>query len=322
MVDRQVAGTASESAGRSVASDVAGHQVAGTASEFAVRVRSDVSGVAARSTRLDQQDRLLLLAGRLTDRDRHLCQLLYEHRVLTTGQVADVGFTGLRKAQRRLVVLHHLDVVDRFRPRGWPGSDPYHFTLGPAGAAVIAADRGISLADLGWRRDTAAALAISQRLTHTVGVNGFFTALLAAARPRPHAQLAAWWSERRCAAAWGTLVRPDGYAIWVDDDGRVPFFLEYDTGSERLARLAGKLGGYARLAAAAGHPTWVCFTFPTPAREAAARRVLGHPTVRVATAALRPGISPDGSVWLAVGDPGPRRRLADLGHPDRILPRR
>lgn len=281
--------------------------------------RSDRIGGSARSTQADRDARLLLLAGRLTDRDRQLCQLLYEHRVLTTSQVADVGFTGLRKAQRRLVVLHHLDVVDRFRPRGWPGSGPYHFTLGPAGAAVIAADRGVLLADLGWRRDTAAALAISQRLGHTVGVNGFFTALLAAARTLPHAQLAAWWSERHCAAAWGALVRPDGYAIWVEDGGRLPFFLEYDTGSERLHRLAGKLGGYARLAAAAGHPTWVCFSFPTPAREAAARRVLGHPAVPVATAALRPGISPDGSVWLAVGDPGPRRRLADLGHPDRLL---
>lgn len=302
MVDRQVAGTASESAVR--------------------RARSDVSGVSARSSRLDQSDRLLRLAGRLTDRDRHLCGLLHDHRVLTTSQVADVAFTGLRKAQRRLVVLHHLEVVDRFRPRGWSGSGPYHFTLGPAGAAVIAADRGIPLADLGWRRDTAAALAVSQRLGHTVGVNGFFTALLAAARTHPDAQLVTWWAERRCAAAWGSLVRPDGYAIWVEGGGRLPFFLEYDTGSERLARLAGKLDGYARLAAAAGHPTWVCFTFPTFAREAAARRVLGHPAVPVATATLPPAARPDGPVWLAVGDPGPRRRLADLGHPERILPGR
>lgn len=239
--------------------------------------------------------------------------------MLTTGQVADVAFTGLRKAQRRLVVLHHMEVVDRFRPRSWSGSGPYHFTLGPAGAAVVAADRGLPLDDLGWRRDAAAALAVSQRLAHTVGVNGFFTALLRAARTRPDAQLAQWWSERRCAAAWGALVRPDGYAIWVDGGGRVPFCLEYDTGSERLARLAGKLDGYARLARAAGHPTWVCFAFPTPAREAAARTVLGHAEVPVATAALPPGAPPDGPAWLAVGDPGPRRRLDDLGHPSRVL---
>ena len=32
-------------------------------------------------------DRLAALAGRLTDRDRRLCQLLWEHRVLTTGQL-------------------------------------------------------------------------------------------------------------------------------------------------------------------------------------------------------------------------------------------
>lgn len=269
---------------------------------------------------MDRQARLWELAGRLTDRDRQLCQLLSEHRVLTTAQVADVAFTGLRKAQRRLVVLHHLEVLDRFRPRCWAGSGPYHFTLGPAGAAVVAADRGIPAGDLGWRRDTAAALAISQRLGHTVGVNGFFTALLRTARTRPGAALAEWWPERRAIAAWGELVRPDGYAVWVDGPARLPFFLEYDTGTERLARLAGKLDGYAALARAAGHPTWVLFAFPSPGREAAARRVLAHREVPVATAALRPGAAPDGPLWLTVGDPGPRRRLADLGHPTRVLP--
>lgn len=260
-----------------------------------------------------------MLGERLTDRDRHLARLLYEHRVLTTGQIADVGFTGLRKAQRRLVVLHSLRVVDRFRPRTWAGSGPYHFTLGEAGATVVAADRGVPLADLGWRRDSAAALAVSQRLGHQVGVNGFFTALLRAARTHPNCALDQWWSERRCAAAWGQLVRPDGYGVWAEGGERMPFFLEYDTGSERLARLAGKLDGYAALAAAAGHPTWLLFAFPNPGRETAARTVLAHPAVPVATAALPAGTGPDRPCWQPVGQAGPRRALADLGHPNRVL---
>jgi hypothetical protein len=263
--------------------------------------------------------RLRALAGRMTERDRLVCRLLFEHRVLTTRQVADVGFGHLRKAQERLVVLYRFEVVDRFRPRSWAGTGPYHFTLGPAGAAVVAAERGVEVAALGWRRDAAAGLATSQQLGHLVGVNGFFTALVRSARQGRASRLAVWWSERRCAAAWGEVARPDGYGVWAEASQRVPFLLEYDNGTERLARLAAKLAGYAELARAAGHPTWVLFRFPSAGREAAARRVLAHADVAVATAVLAPGAAPDAAVWLAVGDTGPRCRLGALGHPSRVL---
>jgi cell wall-associated NlpC family hydrolase len=106
------------------------------------------------------------MVGRLTQRDRTICRLLYEHRVLTTSQIADVGFASLRKAQERMALLHRLEVADHFRPRSWAGTGPYHHTLGPAGAAVIAAERGVEVRDLPWRRDAATALAASQRLGH------------------------------------------------------------------------------------------------------------------------------------------------------------
>ena len=38
-----------------------------------------------------------------------ICRLLYDHRVLTTSQVADIGFGSLRKAQERLSVLYALE---------------------------------------------------------------------------------------------------------------------------------------------------------------------------------------------------------------------
>ena len=262
--------------------------------------------------------RLLELVGRLTGRDRTICRLLYEHRVLTTCQIADVGFASLRKAQERMALLHRLEVTDHFRPRSWAGTGPYHHTLGPAGAAVIAAERGVEARDLAWRRDGATALAASQRLGHLVGTNGFFTALVRSARRHPGSELAEWWSEGRCAAVWGQMVRPDGYGVWVDGDRRLPFLLEYDCGTERLARLQGKLPGYARLARAAKHPTWVLFCFGSPAREAAARKVLRHPAVPVATAVVERGATPDEAVWLALCDTE-RRRLVDLGHPSRAL---
>lgn len=258
------------------------------------------------------------MVGRLTQRDRTICRLLYEHRVLTTSQIADVGFASLRKAQERMALLHRLEVADHFRPRSWAGTGPYHHTLGPAGAAVIAAERGVEVRDLPWRRDAATALAASQRLGHLVATNGFFTALLRTCRRHPGSELAEWWSEQRCAAVWGKVVRPDGYGVWVEDDRRLPFLLEYDCGTERLARLEAKLPGYARLARAAKHPTWVLFCFTSPAREAAARKVLRHPAVPVATAVVERGATPDGPLWLALSDSG-RRRLVDLGHPSRAV---
>src|SRR5580693_1434236 len=54
----------------------------------------------------DLDQRLLGVLGRITERDRYLCRLLDEHRVLTTSQVADVAFTGERRARMRLAELY------------------------------------------------------------------------------------------------------------------------------------------------------------------------------------------------------------------------
>ncbi len=270
------------------------------------------SASASRRGWRDLDARLLAVIGRLTERDRHLCRILDDHRVLTTAQVADVGFTGERRARMRLSELYALDIVDRFRPQAWGKPAPYHWVLGPLGAALVAAETGADLADLSWRRSLAHDLAASQRLAHLVGTNGLFTALLRAARTRPGSALTEWWSERRCAREWGEVVRPDGYGIWTERGTNLPFLVEYDNGTERLDRLAAKLNGYVRLAEAAGHPNWVLFTFPGPRREAEARRVLAHQDVPVATTARTPGAAPDGAVWLPVAYSGQRLRLAEL----------
>lgn len=231
--------------------------------------------------------------------------------MLTTPQVADVAFSGERRARMRLAELYALDVLDRFRPQAWGSPAPYHWVLGPLGAAVVAAEVGADPGDLSWRRSLAHDLAVSQRLAHLVGCNGLFTGLLRAGRTRPGCALEEWWSERRCAREWGEVVRPDGYGIWTEQHTTLPFLVEYDNGTERLDRLAHKLDGYARLAAAAGHPNWVLFSFAAPRREAEARRVLAHPSVPVATTARTDRTAADGPVWLPVA--GTRRlRLVDL----------
>jgi hypothetical protein len=116
--------------------------------------------------------------------------------VFTTDQLAQLFFDSHDRAEHRLKQLTDAAVLARFRPytRHGEGSAPYHYVLGPAGAAVLAAEQETTVGRLGYRADKALELAHSQRLAHTAGVNGFFTALAAAARrQRPsHAALAAW----------------------------------------------------------------------------------------------------------------------------------
>ena len=259
----------------------------------------------------DLEARLLAVVGRLTKRDRQLCRLLAEHRVLTTAQVADVGFDGERRARLRLAELYSFDVLDRFRPRAWGRPAPYHWVLGPLGAALVAAEAGVEASALS-RRHLVADLASSQRLGHLVGVNGFFCGLLRSARTRTGCRLEQWWGERRCAREWGEVVRPDGYGVWSEAGAVLPFLLEYDNGTERTERLRAKLDGYANLAVAAGHPNWVLFSFPGLRRELDARRALAHPTVPVATASRSTTAAPDGQIWLPVGAGSRRLGLAQL----------
>jgi hypothetical protein len=267
----------------------------------------------ASAVRRRVDDRLVLeAAGRLTDRDRYLCRLLLDHQVLTTEQIRSVGFASQRRTQLRLSQLRQLRVLDRFQPLARIGSAPQHWILDTLGALVLAAEQGVDPSELAWRRDKAIALAANAQLAHLVGVNGLFCSLLAAARVRPGSELVLWWSARRCAGAWGSVVRPDGYGVWSESDRRVAFLLEYDNGTETLTRLADKLDRYTHLFAATGQRIPVLFAFPGPHREAEARRVLRHPAVPVATASLAPGQSPADAVWLPAGADRTRLALIDL----------
>jgi hypothetical protein len=279
------------------------------------------------------------LAARLTARDRWLLRMLHEHRVLTTTQITQLAFGTTRAATARMLTLYQHRAADRFRPLTPSGSAPLHFVLDEAGAAVLAAEDGITPAELGYRRDRTLAIALSPRLAHTTGASSFFTALAAAARESSGtAALQCWWPERRCAALWGDQARPDGYGRWHEHTpGTTPrttdFFLEYDTGTENLNRLIAKLAGYRDLAARTAIPTPVLFWLPTPRREAALRARLNGPpppgTPDAATAAAIPGVpvataahgtSPAGPAWLPAGSTGPRIRLTQLTPPGTPAP--
>ena len=248
----------------------------------------------------------LRVLRQLTARDRFMLDLVADHQVFTTGQLTAVAFDSPARAQHRLLVLYRLGIFDRLRWYQPAGSQAWHYTLGPVGAAIIAAGRAVTPPRPAVLRDRALRLATSSRLAHLLGVNGFFTALHARARHTPGSQLELWWSERKAAAEFDNLTRPDGYGRWTEQGRTVDFFLEYDTGSEPLHRLVDKLPGYADLATAGGPAGPVLFHLPGPRREAGLHRLLTSSPVPFATTTGQCAAGhPAGPIWLPTG--GTRR---------------
>jgi hypothetical protein len=251
---------------------------------------------------------------RLTPRDRLLLDLLDQHKTFTTEQIHTLAFTSLARTRIRLGQLHTREVLDRFRHYQRPGSQSWRWTLGPIGAAILAAGRGATLPRPAAVRDATARIAMSPTLAHLVTTNGFFVALSAHARTAPAARLSRWWNEARCREAVATVVRPDGHGVWHDGGRAVPFWLEADLGTETLSRVVGKLTGYAALPPTRAYP--VLFWLPTGAREVNMHAYLtrsGVPDgVTVATAAADTAPDgPAGPVWRVAGRGG-RVTLADL----------
>ncbi|GGN83232.1 hypothetical protein GCM10011610_35450 [Nocardia rhizosphaerihabitans] len=269
------------------------------------------------------------LVRALTERDRWVLRMVFEHRVLTTDQLADLAFPTVKIARRRLALLHTYHVLDRFRPMRSRGTAPHHWTLAPAGAAVLAAEVGVRVRDLGYNHQTTLAVAHSLHLTHTLGVNQWFTTLVT----QPHGvRVARWWSETRCQRLWGDLARPDAYGRCTHGETVLDFFLEYDLGTTSLPRVAAKLHGYAELARTTGAMVPVLLWVPSTVREANARAALRQVWERlpdpgqvpVATAAAEllaasPAASPAEQVWLPLHTSSARQRLPELGT---VWPRR
>ena len=258
--------------------------------------------------------------ARLTDRDLALIELLHEHRVLTGDQITRLYFTAAATARHRLVELTRRQVLARFRRRLDIGSQHWRYTLGPVGATLHAAAHGDPLPRPARVAAQHLALARSPRLDHLIATNEVFVALAHHARTHPHpdpsagvgdsggratragaapdtgpddrAALAVWWSERQATAAFGTIVRPDGYGEWVEHGRRVGFFLELDQGTEPLARLVDKLTGYTHLTElGAAHP--VLILLPTTLRESHLHQLLRtHPHAAAPDRPHTPGAAP------------------------------
>lgn len=258
---------------------------------------------------------------RLLDRDRRLLSILAEHKVLTTDQIAALEFTSTRRAQDRLRKLREMGMLFAFRESLYGGgTSQTRHALGYLGARLVAAQRAEKPPAPGAHALMLERLACSPTLAHCLGVNGFFCALAAHRNPARHrdaaspdrvAGLTQWWSERQCADCFRVDlysgetvgVRPDGYGCWEQHGRAVRFFLEYDTGTESLTTLTGKLAAYQRF------PTdefgILLFSLHSTRRETAARTALHkaldgyEPGFAIATTARdhTHRDSPAGPVW-------------------------
>jgi hypothetical protein len=269
--------------------------------------------------------------GALTDRDRRILALLVEHRVATADQIARVEFPCATRARGRLCRLAERGILARFRPYQRPGSRPWHYTVGPLGAAITAAATGTRTPRASLITEATRRIEHSPNLTHQLGVVEFFTLLYAAARNLPGAALAEWWSETTTAAECYGIIRPDGYGHWIEPTPHhqhsrreVRFFYEHDRGTEPLTTILAKIDKYAALTAA--HPRItlpVLIEVPNHTRESNLHRALigrrarsRQPRVLVATTNTdyinAAGHNPAEPVWWSAGTTDTRHRLVNL----------
>jgi hypothetical protein len=254
---------------------------------------------------------------RLTPRDRWLIDLLHQHQTFSTEQIAAIGFDNLHTARNRLNLLAHRQVLAQFRDCIRPGSQSWRWTLGFLGAAYIAARDGTPTPRRATIADRVNRLGASPRLAHLLGVNAFFTDLMAHARHASDTRLDMWWPERDCEKAAGDYTRPDGFGSWTEHHRTLTFWLEYDRATEPAHRVLAKLDGYDRLHQAAHLDHAVLIRMQTARQEQSLHeRLTHHPAVAngrllVATMAAPPTTNPAAPVWLTPNS-RTRLRLADL----------
>ena len=280
-------------------------------------------------------DSVLKAQSHLTDRDHTLLGWLYDHGVLTTPQIANALYPSLDFAQKRLARLVALGVIDRFRPqRPVGGSYPFHYLLDQLGTDVVIAQRTDDPVPRAQARQRRWHLTNKANLVHLLGTNQFFTDLAGHARTHPTTSLVRWWSARQCAnpGLFSTLagapvgfvpVRPDGHGIWAQDGAYVPFWLEYDTGTEPIGTLVNKITAYStKLPPVASRlKRWpVLFSLHSAHREHHLHQALNGITtgIPVATSTRQLNVtapaetSPAGQVWWLHRDTQPRRTLIEL----------
>ncbi len=280
-------------------------------------------------------ERVFELARHLTERDRAIALALYEHQLLATDQLTLLFFSSRRRAQDRLRFLYEERVLDRFyppRPYGL-GKPQAHWLLDEAGAILVAASLGVERKRLGWqRRDDWGS---HPQLLHRLEANRLVTDLIAATLTDGSPGVSEWWGSRSAAAR---LADPSQQGRPIPDcgffleaaAGPIECYLEWDRGTETLARLTHKLKLYwhAEVHSSERDHINVLFVVPTERRLQALVDADAADTKRrrqtrdnwftpswPLLAALTPELTAQGPlarVWQPLADPAQRLRLPEL----------
>jgi Replication-relaxation len=282
-------------------------------------------------------ERVFELARHLTERDRAIALALYEHQLLTTDQLTLLFFSSKRRAQDRLRFLYEERVLDRFyppRPYGL-GKPQAHWLLDEAGAIVVAASLGLERKRLGWqRRDDWGS---HPQLLHRLQANRFVSDLIGATLANGSLGVSEWWGSRIAASRLADPSQhgrpiPDGGFFLETGDGPIECYLEWDRGTETLARLTHKLKLYwhaeVHSSDERGGRVNVLFVVPTERRLHALVDAVAADTERRRHArdnwftpswpllvALTDELAehgPLGRIWRSLRDPVQRLRLLEL----------
>jgi Replication-relaxation len=196
-------------------------------------------------------ERVFELARHLTVRDREIALALSQHQLLTTDQLTLLFFSSKRRAQDRLRFLYDERVLDRFyppRPYGL-GKPQAHWLLDEGGAILVAASLDVERKELYWRRRDD--WGSYPQLVHRLEANRFVTDLIAATLRDRSLGVSDWWGSRGASArlsdarSSGRPVPDAGFCLETPA-GAIECYLEWDRGTETLARLREKVKLYRR----------------------------------------------------------------------------
>jgi hypothetical protein len=196
-------------------------------------------------------ERVFELARHLTVRDREIALALFQHQLLTTDQLTLLFFSSRRRAQDRLRFLYDERVLDRFyppRPYGL-GKPQAHWLLDEGGAILVAASLDVERKELYWRRRDD--WRSYPQLLHRLEANRFVTDLIAATLRDRSLGVSDWWGSRGASVrlsdgrSYGRPVPDAGFRLETPA-GPIECYLEWDRGTETLARLCEKVKLYRR----------------------------------------------------------------------------
>ncbi|WP_335985904.1 replication-relaxation family protein [Glycomyces sp. MUSA5-2] len=178
---------------------------------------------------------------------------LARHRVMTAAMVEVLFFPSPHAAAIRLLTLHEMGIVERYRS---PGSRAYRYMLGWRGQCVHAGRHGEKQPSKQAATWKAQQYFLSAQRPHVEGINSFFCRIQYSARRHGDVRLVDWRSESDRSDF--LYRRPDGTGQLDWDDGSsLYFYLEHDRSTETLERLASTVTGYRKHFAPHRRPTEV-----------------------------------------------------------------